>query len=1166
MIPENIGRYQVRGELGRGGMATVYRAYDARFGREVAIKVLPATLLNHATARMRFEREARTIAALEHSAIVPVYDYNHEGGIPFLVMRLMPGGTLGDRLKQGSLAPGEVIRILHRIAAALDESHKRGIIHRDIKPNNILFDQYDEAYLSDFGIVHLAQDSDLTNQEVLLGTPGYMSPEQIESQELDGRSDVYSLGVVIFEMLSGNRPFRANNPVQVLYKQVSTLPPHLSDFRPDLPLACDLLLEQTLDKNPAQRPQTAVLLVNQLAEILSPLAPHLVIQQPVESPHPTSETPATHTKFPQTPTYNHIPIPFQAPNLPPHFVHRSEHVVQLQQLLTEPPHTIVGIVGLGGVGKTSLAIKLAHALREEFPDGVLWGQLDSSTPDSILVGFATAFGRAQTAGQNTSIAHTAQLIQDILAYKKVLLVLDNAEDSEQLKWLLPNSQETRTIITTRNRKMLTTLGAAVVELSPFSPSEGIAFLQTAVGQQRVLAELSVAQQLVECVGGLPLALSITAGFLKEAPDLTLHEYNDLLQNTQTRLDNLTDWEGSQRSVTASFEISYRVLPPNVQQLFVALSVFDGPDFGNEAVAAILQWPVARVKMDIGRLRSLSLLEMGVKEDDTNQRFTAVDSSRYYLHPLLKAFATQKAGSSQEALRERAAAYFVALAEQNSYPEGYRVLDGEWQNIVGAIEWAFQKHRWDIVVKGALALTRHHLGVIGFMDARGYWGQARQLLANAQKSLMHLQAPLAQATILANLGAFAVRQADYDTAKPLLDEADVLLQNLPQEPPILIQRSQLYDFFCQLVLPQERQNALTWIQKGISLLDLVPLQAAKHQQGYLLIQLAGILGRMGELEKALDYAQTGLALLPAHPTSARISGLNLLGVICYLRGETGQSLVYYEESIPLAQQLNDYRRLATLWLNIANNHERQGKLYTAVADSQKALQLYQQMGDPYNQCGVLINLSKCCFRLGKPDEMLNYLITATELAKNHQFEEVEALAKSILAEWHIASQQFMLATTTLARVREIGSRLQLTYLLPTVIRLQAEVALNQGDIDAAQNAVEEALSLANHNHDVTEEGVGWRVKGSILQAAGEVKEAQLAFERGVELLTEQDLYELAKSQLALGIHYRLHGSEVPVTDIETLWQTAMTTFQKLGAVREFEKAQTLVRPFINQGEQ
>jgi serine/threonine-protein kinase len=196
MPPTRFGRYEIIEELRRGGMASVYRAYDPHFEREVALKVLPPQLLHDATFEARFKREAKVIATLEHSTIVPVHDFGEEGGQPYLVMRLMSGGSLADRLNQGPLALGEASRIIDRMAEALDQAHSKGIVHRDLKPGNILFDGQGNAYLSDFGISKLIQSSTpLTESNVIIGTPAYMSPEQGRGErDIDGRSDIYSLG------------------------------------------------------------------------------------------------------------------------------------------------------------------------------------------------------------------------------------------------------------------------------------------------------------------------------------------------------------------------------------------------------------------------------------------------------------------------------------------------------------------------------------------------------------------------------------------------------------------------------------------------------------------------------------------------------------------------------------------------------------------------------------------------------------------------------------------------------------------------------------------------------------------------------------------------------------------------------------------------------------
>jgi len=255
MKPVQIGRYQVKAELGHGGMSVVYLAHDPVIGRDVAIKVLLSNLSNQPAARARFEREARIVAALEHPAIVPIYDFGEHDGQPFLVMRYMSGGSLADLLSYGRLNLQDTVNIVRRLAGALDEAHARGIIHRDIKPGNILFDSHGEAFLTDFGIGKLYEDSQsltLTGS-VVLGTPAYMSPEQALGKPLDPRSDVYSLGAVMFEMLSGAPPYTGPTSISVAMKHVNEPVPDLRACRPELAEACAAVVAKAMAKDPDKR-------------------------------------------------------------------------------------------------------------------------------------------------------------------------------------------------------------------------------------------------------------------------------------------------------------------------------------------------------------------------------------------------------------------------------------------------------------------------------------------------------------------------------------------------------------------------------------------------------------------------------------------------------------------------------------------------------------------------------------------------------------------------------------------------------------------------------------------------------------------------------------------------------------------------------------------------
>jgi serine/threonine-protein kinase len=258
MNPEKIGRYEIKSELGRGGMATVYRAYDPRFERDVALKVLPHEMMHDGSFRVRFEREAKTIASLEHAAIVPVYDVGEEDGQPYFVMRLMLGGSLADIINKGPMSLQQAAKIMDRLGPALDVAHAKGIVHRDLKPGNILFDATGEPYVSDFGIAKIAQGQGSTvTGGAIIGTPAYMSPEQATGDPLDGRSDIYALGVILYEMLTGSQPYQATTPMAVVVKHITDPIPHILDANPRLPAGIEVIIEKAMAKNPDQRFSTA---------------------------------------------------------------------------------------------------------------------------------------------------------------------------------------------------------------------------------------------------------------------------------------------------------------------------------------------------------------------------------------------------------------------------------------------------------------------------------------------------------------------------------------------------------------------------------------------------------------------------------------------------------------------------------------------------------------------------------------------------------------------------------------------------------------------------------------------------------------------------------------------------------------------------------------------
>jgi len=258
MIGSKLGPYEVLDEIGRGGMATVYRAYQPNMDRFVAIKVIHKAVASDSMLLDRFQREAKLIARLEHPHILPVYDYNGHHDPPYIVMRYMPTGTLKEILLRDQLRFNEVAYLIRQIASALDYAHRQGVIHRDVKPSNIMVDVDGNAFLTDFGIARMVEGTTgLTATGLTVGTPGYMAPEQGMGLAVDGRVDVYALGVMLFEMLTRATPYHAETPMGVILRHINDPVPAASSLNPDISPDIDQIIFRSMAKDPNNRYSTA---------------------------------------------------------------------------------------------------------------------------------------------------------------------------------------------------------------------------------------------------------------------------------------------------------------------------------------------------------------------------------------------------------------------------------------------------------------------------------------------------------------------------------------------------------------------------------------------------------------------------------------------------------------------------------------------------------------------------------------------------------------------------------------------------------------------------------------------------------------------------------------------------------------------------------------------
>ncbi|MEU7910997.1 protein kinase domain-containing protein [Microbispora bryophytorum] len=306
LVGRRLGDYTVEAVVGRGGMATVYRARDQRLGRAVALKVLAPQLAHDDRFRDRFVRESRMVASIDHPNIIPVYEAGERDDLLFIAMRYVEGNDMRKLVQsEGPLPVGRANPLFAQIASALDAAHAHGLVHRDVKPANILVTRSDHVYLTDFGLTKSSSaEAGLTSHGHFMGTPRYVAPEQIRGLPVDGRSDLYAFACVVYEALAGQPPFQRDTELALLYAHVSHDPPPLTPYRPDLPHAVNAVITRALAKSPGERFETCQAFVSALRDAISGGAGDPASASPSYPPVPSGSS-------------SYPPVPPGSPSYPP---------------------------------------------------------------------------------------------------------------------------------------------------------------------------------------------------------------------------------------------------------------------------------------------------------------------------------------------------------------------------------------------------------------------------------------------------------------------------------------------------------------------------------------------------------------------------------------------------------------------------------------------------------------------------------------------------------------------------------------------------------------------------------------------------------------------------------------------------------------------------------
>lgn len=777
--------------------------------------------------------------------------------------------------------------------------------------------------------------------------------------------------------------------------------------------------------------------------------------------------------------------------------------------------------GMSGVGKTVLAAKAAHELYEAFPDGVLWAQLDKSNVEAILRSFAKAYEHDVSECHDEGTLGAT--VRTLFANKKALIILDTAYSEEATRALLPaRTGGTAVVITTTSRELLEELVTISIDIKPFDTTDSLALFRVSLGEGRVHEAERELQQIIDLVGGLPLALKIIASNLAQMADsITVGEYYALLHDEQIRRNELYEGNEASNHVRVSFEVSYLLLKPRLKKLVACLSLFKGTDFSVEAAASVFNIPVTQLKMEMRHLYALSLVEASTVKDyylhSPVRQGIPYRPERYRLHTMLAFFAEEKLTEDfKEELpvyQRRAVAYYADLVRANQ--DNFQLLELEWKNIVVVLPWAIAQGEFKIFLDTIEALTAIKVGVIGFLDAQGHWREAFSLLRQALDASMVSPDALQLATLHLKLGVFALRLADHRRAETNLQQVLTTLTTVPESEAALLCGGYTREAFAQLMLARgQPKQAHDWAKEGIDAVQRVSTIATQSLEGYLKIRLATILARnFGDLTGARLEIEQGLKLLPDQPTAAHVSGLMTLGIICNLQGEPKRAKEYWQAGVKAAEATGDNRRLAGLWRNLAAQADEEGNFAESLQYNQEALALYHHIGDVEGEALVTSNLAFTYLtQQGDAEKARPYLEAAEKLAQAHQLPDVELFAMVNRAHWYLHFQAYAKASALLheagKRSEEIGEKSSQA----EILRLQAGIALHNQAYVNALALIEQSLKVAGENE--LEAGIGFRLQGDIYKAMNEADQAQKAYQQSIKLLAQYP-FEKVKTQQALG---------------------------------------------------
>jgi len=951
-VGHQLGNYRLLRLLGRGGFADIYLGEHVYLKSLAALKILRMSLTRE--ERAAFLKEAQTLTQLTHPNIVRVLDFAVDDDQPYLVMDYAPNGSLRERHSAGSrLSIDSIVPYVAQVASALQFAHDKGFVHRDVKPENMLVGTRSEVLLSDFGISVFASRTEpqySTNQiaQSVAGTSRYMAPEQLQGHPQPA-SDQYALGVVVYEWLCGTSPFHGTL-IEVAMQHLTMPPTPLREQLPELAPAIEQVVLRELAKEPEQR----FTRVQHFAEALQNAS--LAASTPVTFPAPVEEPKVLRNVVKPEPLWK-VPTTFTS------FIGREQDVAAIEAMLLRPEVRLVTLAGIGGIGKSRLAIQIASHMRTSFADGVCFaGLVSASDPELILSIIADKLSIQQVG--NLSILEQVKLF---LHDKQLLLILDNFEHlvtaASLVEDLLAACPALKIIVTSRIVLRLRAefeyqvmpLTLPDLEWSPHDTgirqSTAVAlFVQRArmVNPNFQLTQ-SNAHTIAEiCVqlDGLPLAIELAAARSRLLPPQAL--LNRLSQRFEVLTGGAVTLPVHQQTLRNTLKWSYDLLDAHEQQLFRRLAVFER-GWTLEAAEALgnANREVQDDLLILDGLASLidkSLLRQ-IEYEGTEPRFFMFMTVREYGLECLRE------NGEEDLIRRAHADYYLALVEEaEPHLKGEQQLlwlgslDREQENMRAALNWLITHKEGQKALRFCVALW-------WFWQTRGYWSEGRRWLKAALAMPSAGERTVMRARALSAVGELAGHQTEWQEAQQLLSESITIFKELGDDDGYVLPMSTLG----WVLLRQGDPAAVPLMEECIAKCRML---GRNWDLARALLWLGIFIYLQGDLEQAMTLTHEGLTLTRKLGDRTLITyALNNLGYLLYLHGDLAQATALTQEGLDLARELGDKLFIIQTLETLGSIALSQGDLAQAITCYTEGYSLSSEIGNELLVAWYLVGLAR-----------------------------------------------------------------------------------------------------------------------------------------------------------------------------------------------------------------